>query len=91
VGKIFKVEAFGLKLLLFYFGFSFGSQFFKDAPVFPEYMVHIAHIRRFVFIEPVVVRIPALVGAEFLIHPAHQQGSAFEAVFIFHMPVFSQK
>ncbi len=70
VSEIFEFKAFGKQGLLFHFGFSVRIQCFQDMPVFAQAVVYVAHVSRFIFVEPVVVCVSALVGAEFLVGSA---------------------
>ncbi len=80
VGKVLELEAVVEQGLFFYLGLSGRVQLLQNAAVFTQRTVYIAHVGSFVFVEAVVVSVPALVGTKFLVDTAVQFGAAFQAI-----------
>ncbi len=83
MGKEAEIITQGKKRILVDPALTFRVQVGKDAPVFPEQAVNVPHVIAGVAVQPVVVIVPALVRAEFLIGAAAYNGAAIET-FSFH-------
>jgi hypothetical protein len=78
-GEIIEVKAFATEFLRVGLTLSVGIEFHKDAPVFTQNMVDIAHITGLVAIQPVVVTNATGVGAILFICATSDLGATFEA------------